>query len=103
MLALLNSLPDWVKPTPLEASSAGRLIRLAMVLGMAERTRKQRVTNPREADKSGSTDQTSTTAPDTEKTDRLKAELDGLLDEIDEVLETNAEDFVKSYVQKGGQ
>ncbi|MFM7892536.1 MAG: ubiquitin-like protein Pup, partial [Actinomycetota bacterium] len=26
-----------------------------------------------------------------------------LLDEIDEVLETNAEDFVKSYVQKGGQ
>ena len=31
------------------------------------------------------------------------AELDDLLDEIDEVLETNAEDFVKSYVQKGGQ
>ena len=27
----------------------------------------------------------------------------GLEDEIDEVLETNAEDFVKSYVQKGGQ
>ncbi|MEQ9163664.1 MAG: ubiquitin-like protein Pup [Ilumatobacter fluminis] len=26
-----------------------------------------------------------------------------MLDEIDEVLETNAEDFVKSYVQKGGQ
>ena len=25
------------------------------------------------------------------------------VDEIDEVLETNAEDFVKSYVQKGGQ
>ncbi len=35
--------------------------------------------------------------------DKLKAELDDLLDEIDEVLETNAEDFVKSYVQKGGQ
>ncbi|MBJ7422069.1 MAG: ubiquitin-like protein Pup, partial [Ilumatobacteraceae bacterium] len=31
------------------------------------------------------------------------AELDDLLDEIDEVLEANAEDFVKSYVQKGGQ
>ena len=30
-------------------------------------------------------------------------ELDDLLDDIDEVLETNAEDFVKSYVQKGGQ
>ena len=35
--------------------------------------------------------------------DKLKAELDDLLDEIDEVLEENAEDFVRSYVQKGGQ
>lgn len=33
----------------------------------------------------------------------LKAELDDLLDEIDGVLETNAEEFVKSYIQKGGQ
>ena len=33
----------------------------------------------------------------------LKAELDELLDEIDEVLETNAEEFVKNYVQKGGE
>ena len=39
----------------------------------------------------------------TERGDKLKAELDDLLDEIDEVLETNAEEFVKSYVQKGGQ
>lgn len=38
-----------------------------------------------------------------EKGEALKAELDDLLDEIDEVLEANAEDFVKSYVQKGGQ
>jgi prokaryotic ubiquitin-like protein Pup len=38
-----------------------------------------------------------------DKGEKLKAELDDLLDEIDEVLETNAEDFVKSYVQKGGQ
>ncbi|MCP4436251.1 MAG: ubiquitin-like protein Pup [Actinomycetia bacterium] len=35
--------------------------------------------------------------------DKLKAEMDDLLDEIDEVLETNAEDFVKSYIQKGGE
>ena len=34
---------------------------------------------------------------------KIKDELDDLLDEIDEVLETNAEDFVRSYVQKGGQ
>ena len=30
-------------------------------------------------------------------------EVDDLLDEIDEVLEDNAEEFVRSYVQKGGQ
>lgn len=30
-------------------------------------------------------------------------ETDDLLDEIDEVLETNAEDFVKAFVQKGGE
>ena len=30
-------------------------------------------------------------------------DVDDLLDEIDEVLELNAEDFVKAFVQKGGQ
>ena len=39
----------------------------------------------------------------TERGEKLKGELDDLLDEIDEVLEENAEDFVKSYVQKGGE
>ncbi len=39
----------------------------------------------------------------TDKGDKVKAELDDLLDEIDEVLEENAEDFVRAYVQKGGQ
>lgn len=38
-----------------------------------------------------------------ESGEKLKGEMDDLLDEIDEVLETNAEDFVKSYIQKGGQ
>ena len=99
----VNSLPDWVIPNPPEASSAAQVVGLAMVLDMAERTKKQRVTNPRETDQSAGSEQTSASVPDTEKTDRLKAELDGLLDDIDEVLETNAEDFVKSYVQKGGQ
>lgn len=31
------------------------------------------------------------------------ADIDDLLDEIDTVLEENAEEFVKNYVQKGGQ
>jgi ubiquitin-like protein Pup len=39
----------------------------------------------------------------TERAEKLKAELDDLLDEIDEVLEDNAEEFVRNYVQKGGQ
>ena len=30
-------------------------------------------------------------------------ETDELLDEIDAVLESNAEEFVRSYVQKGGE
>jgi ubiquitin-like protein Pup len=38
-----------------------------------------------------------------ERGEELKAELDELLDEIDDVLETNAEEFVKNYVQKGGE
>ncbi len=35
--------------------------------------------------------------------DDVKHDLDDLLDEIDEVLEENAEEFVKAFVQKGGQ
>ncbi|NUU19806.1 ubiquitin-like protein Pup [Cellulomonas humilata] len=31
------------------------------------------------------------------------AEVDALLDEIDDVLESNAEQFVRGFVQKGGQ
>ena len=38
-----------------------------------------------------------------EQGEKIKAELDDLLDEIDEVLETNAEGFVRGFVQKGGQ
>ncbi len=33
----------------------------------------------------------------------LDSDVDSLLDEIDEVLEVNAEEFVRSFVQKGGQ
>ncbi|GAB2454482.1 ubiquitin-like protein Pup [Nocardioides hungaricus] len=46
------------------------------------------------------------TAPETDVAERkeaLDSDVDDLLDEIDDVLETNAEDFVKSFIQKGGQ
>jgi prokaryotic ubiquitin-like protein Pup len=34
---------------------------------------------------------------------KLKEAMDRLVDEIDDVLEENAEEFVKSYVQRGGE
>ena len=38
-----------------------------------------------------------------ERREKLAGDTDDLLDEIDDVLEENAEDFVRAYVQKGGQ
>jgi ubiquitin-like protein Pup len=37
------------------------------------------------------------------KGEELKEALDTLLDEIDDILEENAEEFVAGYVQRGGQ
>ena len=43
-------------------------------------------------------------APALSKTDtKLKDDLDEILDEIDEVLEVNAQEFVEQYVQRGGE
>jgi len=60
-----------------------------------ERIQRQKTERPREE----SDDVTVVT----KKGEQLKAELDDLLDEIDVVLEENAEEFVRNYVQKGGQ
>lgn len=38
-----------------------------------------------------------------ERQEKLTDDVDSLLDEIDEVLEENAEDFVRGFVQKGGE
>ena len=38
-----------------------------------------------------------------ERHEKLSEDVDAILDEIDEVLEENAEEFVRGYVQKGGQ
>jgi ubiquitin-like protein Pup len=65
---------------------------------MAEREQKRKTAPTRE------TEEEVAEAPATSETgDKLKADIDDLLDEIDDVLETNAEDFVRSYVQKGGE
>ncbi len=38
-----------------------------------------------------------------ERKAKLDEDIDALLDEVDEVLESNSEDFVRGFVQKGGQ
>ena len=38
-----------------------------------------------------------------ERKEALDDDVDAILDEIDEVLESNAEDFAKSFIQKGGE
>ena len=64
---------------------------------MPEQERKQ--AEKREQAKTTEADQAETTA----KGEKLKEEMDDILDEIDSVLEENAEEFIKSYVQKGGE
>jgi len=64
---------------------------------MAERELKKKPAPERK------TEEVEETAASHVQGDKIKAELDDLLDEIDDVLETNAEDFVKSYIQKGGE
>jgi ubiquitin-like protein Pup len=56
--------------------------------------------------KSSEVEETTEAAPDesvAERKDQLDEDIDAMLDEIDDVLETNAEDFVKSFIQKGGE
>ena len=38
-----------------------------------------------------------------ERKEKLDEDVDAILDEIDDVLESNAEEFVRGFVQKGGQ
>lgn len=56
--------------------------------------------------KSTGTEEVTEEAVETDVAERKEAlddDVDAILDEIDEVLESNAEDFVRSFVQKGGQ
>lgn len=57
----------------------------------------------RKTRKSEVTEDVEPTAVDPTHKAELDSEVDSLLDEIDDVLETNAEEFVRSFVQKGGQ
>jgi ubiquitin-like protein Pup len=61
----------------------------------------ERVFKQHEQDRQGTTESEAELQP--KDHDPIKSDLDSILDQIDEVLEENAEEFVKSYVQKGGQ
>jgi ubiquitin-like protein Pup len=43
------------------------------------------------------------TADVQDRVGKLTEDVDDLLDEIDDILEENAEEFVRGYVQKGGE
>jgi ubiquitin-like protein Pup len=64
---------------------------------MPERERKQKPA-PKERD-----EVVDEAAAPVERGEKLKEDIDDLLDEIDSVLEDNAEEFVRNYVQKGGE
>ena len=55
----------------------------------------------------GPSDQHETDTTDTsnvaERKEKIDADVDAILDEIDDVLEENAAEFVSSFVQKGGE
>jgi prokaryotic ubiquitin-like protein Pup len=57
-------------------------------------------TTPKDSDEEVVASKTATTDSAPSEVD---ADVDAILAEIDEVLEVNAEDFVKSFIQKGGQ
>ena len=59
----------------------------------------KRTTKPAETE----SEPTADTPADQTKAEKLKADLDAILDEIEEALETNAVDMVAEYIQRGGQ
>ncbi|WP_408899471.1 ubiquitin-like protein Pup [Nocardioides sp. R1-1] len=58
---------------------------------------------PRKSDEAEETTEVAPEAEVAERKEALDDDVDAILDEIDDVLETNAEDFVKSFIQKGGE
>jgi prokaryotic ubiquitin-like protein Pup len=75
-------------------------VRAPMEGKMAEQKKKEtRPTKPAEGGGDGAT-----ASPEiAKKGKKIKEDIDKLLDEIDDILEENAEEFVKSYVQRGGE
>ncbi len=66
---------------------------------VAEQVRKRKPAPGREA----SADAPAATGTLTERGAALRKDIDEVLSDIDDILEENAEEFVKEYVQRGGE
>lgn len=63
----------------------------------------QQQKQPRRSEEAAETETAEVSEDLKERHDKLAGDVDAILDEIDEVLEENAEDFVRGFVQKGGE
>ena len=74
---------------------------------MAEQVQKQKTVQEQKADQaemeSLANEDAAKAAANQATGEKLKSEIDDLLDEIDEVLEENAQEMVDAYIQKGGE
>ncbi len=64
-------------------------------MGKLEKKKKQETT--------GETAANVAAADTTKQANKIKDDLDKLVEDIDDILEENAEEFVKNYVQRGGE
>jgi ubiquitin-like protein Pup len=70
---------------------------------MASRLQEHHKGRPRDGEHATTRGASQTGTRATRGAEDLKHELDDLLDDIDAVLEENAEEFVTAFVQRGGQ
>jgi ubiquitin-like protein Pup len=63
----------------------------------------EHVRERKSAQTEGTTTETIPNPEETEKGRELKEKMDGLVDQIDDIMEENAEQFLKNFVQRGGE
>lgn len=101
---MINTRRSTTRPTTRTREMAETIVSeeyhaLAMVVGAAAGDQKQ----VRRSDAPQDTAEARPTSNIKDRGETLKEDLDRIIDEIDEVLEENAEEFVKNYVQRGGE
>src|SRR5262245_35418643 len=98
----VDELPSRIDTTDEIGSSRG--MDLAPGMGRRTQTMRERVTKTaRTSNEDEREDRGASTRSLKERGKTITNDIDDLLEEIDGVLEENAEEFVASYVQRGGQ